>query len=318
MWGWCKKSCDDPRAALESRFLFPGCWMSLQLQYTIFLANAVQGETVRFFLYCADNHPPLPAERRNTLWKFEGVYVKKEGKQQHIQRPRQSHKHLVPSTGGEHSLLCLQLWCSWRGWCWENPGALRVLFTSVGPQTLEHSLPANPIALMLDNKESLQQQHFVTVCHIWQQAELTSRSSRSCQAGAEHQLMPTAGKQSLKPWAGARFSPLELLTILTRRLLFIKELAVYVTVNLSGCRPVLRCAAHTACPSDLCWAAQVSWPQHKLSRVTVTEQPAGSSHLVLSITPPVWPCSLSWSGAASSHVNIGCLRVEMMNTIVFV
>lgn len=53
---------------------------------------------------------------------------------------------------------------------------------------------------------------------------------------------------------------------------------------------MLRCAAHMVCPSGLCWAAWVSWLQHKLSWVMVTEKPAGSSHLGLSITPLAWPC----------------------------
>lgn len=34
----------------------------------------------------------------------------------------------------------------------------------------------------------------------------------------------------------------------------------------------------------------IPWLQDELSQLTVTEEPAGSSHLVLAIMPPGWPC----------------------------
>lgn len=130
MWGWRKKNCDDPRAALKSRFLFPRCWMSSELQYTTcLLGKRCARWDCEICLYCAHTHPPLATENRNNPWKSRGVYEKKEEKQQHILHPRQSHKHLVPSTGAECSLLCLQMCCSRCGWCWEKPDALRILLS---------------------------------------------------------------------------------------------------------------------------------------------------------------------------------------------
>lgn len=58
-------------------------------------------------------------------------------------------------------------------------------------------------------------------------------------------------------------------------------------------------------------------PQHKLSWVMATEEPAGGSHLVLSITPPAWPCPYLTVEQQFLMWTCGCLMVEVTNTIFF-
>lgn len=53
---------------------------------------------------------------------------------------------------------------------------------------------------------------------------------------------------------------------------------VHVAVNSRRHRTELCCAAHTAWPSGLCWAAQIPWPQINLSQLIVTEPALEHAH----------------------------------------
>lgn len=65
---------------------------------------------------------------------------------------------------------------------------------------------------------------------------------------------------------------------------------MHTRVERRRCLPVLLRAPRTAVPLGLRRALRVPRRQGKLRPPTVTEEPAGSSHSVLVITPPVCPC----------------------------
>lgn len=92
------------------------------------LANAVQGKAVFSFicLYCSRTHPPLAIEDRNTQWKSQGVYVRKEGMQEYTDRavsimsPVQQSAHFHACSylvrgvvdAGSNLMCPLSLWAS--------------------------------------------------------------------------------------------------------------------------------------------------------------------------------------------------------------
>lgn len=69
--------------------------------------------------------------------------------------------------------------------------------------------------------------------------------------------------------------------ILARRSLHIKELVIRAAVNLNRPGSIL-------CHRD--WTVQIPWTQDQLLQLIVREETAGSSHSILVITPPKWPC----------------------------
>lgn len=137
-------------------------------------------------------------------------------------------------------------------------------------------------------------------------------------------LAPSYGKQKYKQsnTLCCRISKFHVM-IMTGRPLYIEELVIHVTAHVSGPKPGLCYAllcfvTCTAWPSGLSLAVHIYWLQDKLTWLTVAEEPTGSSHLVLVITPPVCPF-LYW--IVQQQVPMGtpfCWTVEMMNRIVFI
>lgn len=142
------------------------CLQSCSTQ-SVPLANAAQGK-MWDLPYCAHTHPPFAIENRNNLLKLQGVCVRK-GSSNISYAPDRAISILFPLHQDTcFCLLCLQLCCAWCGRCWKKPDAFCVFIIPVGCLSLEHSLPANPIVLMLeDNTGTLQKQSFATPSHVW-------------------------------------------------------------------------------------------------------------------------------------------------------
>lgn len=133
---------------------------------SVLLANAMQGKMWDFLVSHRYSSSTAIANR-NSLVKFQEVCVRK-GSSNISYVPDRPISILFPLHQDTcFCLLCLQLCCTWCGWCCEKPDALCTFIIPVGSLSLEHSLPTNPIALMLDNTVTLQKQSFATLSHMW-------------------------------------------------------------------------------------------------------------------------------------------------------
>lgn len=103
--------------------------------------------------------------------------------------------------------------------------------------------------------------------------------------------------------------------ILSRRPLYREDLLTHATANLHRCRSVLSCMSSVV--FRMRCAAQISRLQGKLSQLAVTDEPAGSFHLVPAIMPPIQPCLYLKVNLEVLPENPQCSAVETMNEVFF-